>query len=275
MGYPDLLYTSFLAADERSESKALLSVRQQTPSKTPIAPPTDRQKRFYTRDSVPSDCKRVGFSYTRCTEDGAAAGPANVLSTLYINNDDDNNDNHELARAKASAIPYQHSTTNLPLHDAMPAIDICANSTGMLHLTCGSPSVAIRFFIVVSILLVLLSIAVWLTIRSAKKLQDEERAIGMRPLRDRYHSVSKPRLKKKVRCTSRPNKMVQDSEERYANNFLKSYSVYSETFVGGWRAAIIREKNDNFAKLPVKELPRGADAPTSLTTVADMLDYYP
>ena len=212
MEYPHLLCAYSLAADERSESKALHSVLQQTPSTTPIAPPTDPHKGFYTRDSVPSDYEQVCISYTRCTEDGAPAGPVNVLSTLYINNDDNNNDNHDLARAKASAIPHKHPTTTLSLHDAMPAIDICAKSTGMNRLTCGSPSVPIGFFVLVPIFLVLLSIAVWLFIRRTKKLRDEERAIGMRPRRDQYQSASKLKLKEKVRCTSRPDKVVRDSK---------------------------------------------------------------
>ena len=221
MEYPHLLYAYSIAADERSESKALRSVLQRTPSTTLIAPPTGRQKGFYIRDSVPSGCERAGISYTRCAEDGAPAGPVKVLSTLYINNDDNNDANHDLAQTKPSAIPPKHSTTTLPLHDAMPAIDICANPTGMNRLTCGSPGVTTGFFVLFPIFMVLLSIAVWLNIRKTKKLQDEERAIEMRPRRDQYQSASKLRPKEKVRCTSRPNKVVQDSKERFADNVLK------------------------------------------------------
>ena len=41
---------------------------------------------------------------------------------------------------------------------------------------------------------------------------------------------------------------------------------------GGLEGGDNQGKKDNFSRLPAKELPRGADAPTSSATVADILD---
>lgn len=273
MEYPHLLYAYSLAADERSESKALHSVLQRTPSTTPMAPPTDRQKGFYTRDSVPSGCERVG-NHTRCTEGSAPAVSVKARSVPYTNSNDNDNGNHNLAQPKASAVPYGHFITTIPLHDAMPAIGSCTRSTD-IDRTCGSPSVAVGFFVLFPLSMVLLSLAVWLILRKNNKLRDEERAIETRPRLGQYQSASKLRLKAKVRCTSRPSKVVQSSKEKSADDVYERYSAYWEPYVPGWRAARIREEKDSLAGLPAKELPRGADAPTSSATMADTLDYYP
>ena len=274
MEYPHLLYAYSLTADERSESKALHSVLRRTPSTTPIAPPTARQKGFYTRDSVPSGCERVGINYTRCTEGGAPAGPVKALSIPYTNNDDNNNGNHNLIHTKASAVPYKHFATTLPLHDAMPTIDICTKLTGMNRLTCGSPGVTIGFFVLLPLSMVLLFIGGWLVLHRLNKLGDEEEAIEMRPPLGQYQSASKLRLKEKVRCTSCPNKGVQNSKENFEADALEGYLAYSEPYVPGWRVARIRMEKDNSARLPAKELPR-VDTPTGSVTVADTLDRYP
>ena len=123
--------------------------------------------------------------------------------------------------------------------------------------------------------MVLLSLAVWLVLRRSHKLRDEERAIEMRPRLDKYQNASKLRLKEKVRCTSGPNKAVQCSEEKSADDIYGRYSAYSEPYMPGWRVARIKEAKDSLAGLPAKELPRGADAPTGSATVADTLAYLP
>ena len=96
----------------------------------------------------------------------------------------------------------------------------------------------------------------------------------MHPRLDQYQSASKLRLKEKVRGASRPNKVVQNSNKGFADDVYERYSACSIPYVPGWRAATVREK-DNMVRLPAKELPRGADAPTGSATVADSLDRYP
>ena len=277
MDFPHLPYASFSAADERSGSNALHFVLRRTQFTTPIAPPTDVRKDFYTRDSVPSGCERVGVFpdfHIRCTEGGSPAGSVKALSIPYTNNNDNIDGNHNLAQTKASAIPYEDVTTTLPLHDAMPAIGSCTKSTG-INRTCGSPGAAIRFFVLFPLSMVLLFIGVWLILRRTKKLRDEERAIEMHPRLDQYQSASKLRLKAKVGGANRPNKVIQNSKEGFADDVYERYSACSLPYVPGWRAATIREKKDNLVRLPAKELPPGADAPTGSATVADILDRYP
>ena len=123
--------------------------------------------------------------------------------------------------------------------------------------------------------MVLLFIAVWFTLRRANKLRDEERAIEMHPRLDQYQSASKLGLKAKVRGASRPNKVTQNSKEGFADDVYERYSACSLPYVPGWTAATIRENKDNLVRPPAKELPRGADAPTSSATVADSLDRDP
>ena len=272
MEYPHLLHAYSLAADEPTESKALHSVLQRAPSTTPIASLTDRQKGLYTRNSVPSGCERVG-NYTRCTKGDASAGLVKALKVPYANNNDNTNGNYNLAQPETSAVPYEHLTTTVPLHDAVPAIRSCTKSTG-INRTCDSPGVTIGFFVLFPSM-VLLSIAIWLILRRSNKLKDEERAVEMRPRLDQYQSASKLRLKEKARSTSRPNKVVQSSKEKFADDASECYAAYSGPYVPGWKAARFREEKDSLAGLPAKELPRVADAPTDSATVADNLDYCP
>ena len=277
MDYPHLPYASFSAADERSGSNALHFVLRRTQFTTSIAPPTDVQEDFYTRDSVPSGCERIGIFpnfHIRCTEGGSPAGSVKALSIPYTNNNDNIDGNHNLAQTKASAVPYVHFTTTIPLHDAMPAIGSCTKSTG-INRTCGNPGVTVGFFVLSALSMVLLFIAVWFILRRTNKRRDEERAIEMHPRLDQYQSASKLRLKAKVRGASRPNEVIQNSKEDFADNVYERYSACLLPYVPGWRVATIREKKDNLFRLPAKELPRGADTPTGSATVADSLDRYP
>ena len=253
---------------------AIHSVLQRTPSTTAIAPRTGGQESFYTRDSLPSGCERVGI-HIRCTEDGLLPGSVKALSVPYTNNNDNNNGDHSLTQMKASAIPYDSSTTTLPLPNAMPGIDSCTKPTGMDRLTCGSPDVIIALFSLLLFSIVLLFIAGWLNLRNPNKLKDEEKAIEMRPRVDQYHGASKLRLKEQVRWASQANKVVQSSKKNAADDFSESYSARSTPYVPGWRAAKIREKKEDLVRLLAKELPRGADVPMRSATVADTLDYYP
>ena len=296
MEYPHLLFSSFLAALEKSGSMATHCVLQRTPSTTTIALPTGRQEGFHTRDSLPSGCERVGI-HIRCTADRLSPGSVKALSIPYTNNNDNDSGDHDLTQMKASATPYHNSTT-------MPAIDSCAKPTGMDRLTCGSPEVTIGLFSLLLLSAVLLFIVGWLISRSPNKSKDEEKAIEMRPRVDRYQSASKSRLKEKVRCGSRANKVVQSSKENGADDVSECYSAPSIPYATGWRAARIREKKEELARLLPKELPRGADlpawraarirekkeelarllpqelpreadVPTGSATVADTLDFYP
>lgn len=274
MEYLHLLYSSFVAAREQSGLMAIHSLLQRTPSTTTIAPRTGRQEGFYTRDSLPSGCERVGI-HIRCTEDGLLPGSVKALSIPYTNNNDNDNGDHSLTQMKASATPYDNSTTTLPLSNAMPGIDSCTKPTGMDRLTCGSPNVIIGLFSLLLLSMVLLFISGWLIFRGPNKLKDEEKAIEMRPRVDQYQSASKSRLKEKVRCASRANKIVQSSKEDAADDVSEGYSSRSIPYVAGWRAARIREKKEDLVSLLAKELPRGADVPTRSATMADTLDYYP
>ena len=246
---------------------AIHSVLQRTPSTTTIGSPTGRQEGVYTRDSLPSGCERVGI-HIRCTAGRLSSGSVKALSIPYTNNNDNDSGDHNLTQIKASATPYHKSTT-------MPVIDNCAKPTGMDRLTCGSPGVTIGLFSLLLLSTVLLFIVGWLIFRSPNKLKDEENAIEMRPRVDQYQSTSKSRLKEKVRCASRANKVVQSSKEDAADDVSERYSSRSIPYVPGWRAAKTREKKEDLVRLLAKELPRGADVPTRSATVIDTLDYYP
>ena len=262
MEYPHLLYSSFMAAREQNDLMAIHYVPQRTPSTTTIAPPTGRQEGLYTRDLLPSGCERVGI-YIRCTADGLARGSVKALSIPYTNNKNNNDSgDHKLTQLNASATPYRHSTTTLPLSDATPAIDNCATPTGMDRLACASPDVTIGLFSLLLFLMVLLCIAGWLILRSPNKLKDEEKAIELRPRLDQYQSASKLRLKEKVRSTGRPDKVVQSSKENVADDVSESYSARSIPYLPGWTTAKIREKKEDLARVLAKELPQGADVPT-------------
>ena len=92
-----------------------------------------------------SGCEQVGI-HIRCTTDPISPGSGKAINIAYTNNNEDDKGDHDFTRMKASAIPYNNSTTTLPLSKAMPAIDCCAKPTGIDRLTCGSPGVTIGLF---------------------------------------------------------------------------------------------------------------------------------
>ena len=274
MENPHLLYDSFLPAREHAGLMATHSVLQRTPSTTTIASPTSRQEGLYRRDSLPSGCERVGI-YIRCTTYPLSPGPVKALSIPYANNKENDNGNHDLTQMKASETPYHNSTSTLPLSDATPAIDCCTKPTGIDRLTCGSPGATIGLISALLLSTVLLFIVGWLIFRSPNNLKDEEKAIEMRPRVDQYQSASESRLKEKVRCASQADKAVQSSMENLADDVLKCYLACSIPHEPAWRAARIREKMEELARLLSRELPRRADVSTRSVTVANTLDYYP
>ncbi len=254
---------------------AIRSLLQRTPSTTIIAPPTGRQEGFYTRDSVPSGCERVGINHIRCTEDRLPPRSVKALAIPYTNKNDNDNGDHNLTQMKASATPYDNSTTTQPLSDAMPAIDSCTKPTGMDRLTCGGPAMIIGLFLLLTLSLTLLFIAGWLILRSRSKSRDEEKAIEIRPRLDQYQSASKLRLKEKVQRASRLNQVVQSSKDNVADDVAEYHSARSKPYVPGWSAAKFREQKENLARVLTKKLPRGADVSTGSATVVDTLGRYP
>ena len=269
-----LLYDSFLPAHEYFGLMAIYFVLQRTPFTTTIASPTSRQEGLYRRDSLPSGCERVGI-HIRCTTDPLSPVPVKALSIPYTNNKENDNGDHDLTQMKAPAIPYHNSTSTLPLYDAPPAIDCCTKPTGIDRLTCGSPGATIGLFSVLLLSTVLLFIVGWLIFRSPNKLKDEEKAIEMLPRVDQYQSALESRLKEKVRCASQADKAVQSSMDSLADDVLKCYLACSIPHEPAWRAARIREKMEELARLLSKELPRRADVSTRSVTVANTLDYHP
>ena len=265
-----MLYASLLAAFEHSVWTATHSVLQRTRSTTTIASPTGRQGSSHMEEPVPSGCERVGI-YIRCSADRLSPGSVRALSIPYITNSNDNdNGDHDFTQTSASATPYHNSTT-------MPAIDRCADPTGIDRLTCGRPGITIGLFSLLLLSMVLLFLVGWLIFRSSNQEKDEEQAIELRPRVDQYQSASKSRLKKEVCGASQADKEIQIPIENAVHDLLERFAARARLipYEPAWKRERIREKMEELARLLPRELPQEADAFLEGTESTNASNGYP